>query len=638
MKHLADSKPSSAKPAEQRLTTILVQSILLALLLVAFRITKERILHLDASLLDWLVLLLPEVGSVALLEGLFVVTATRLRSRTAVVVWWTSFGVVHFLAYALIVLEHTFFLHSGIRLDLDLVGYALDNFMMLQGMIAYGVDHGFVIRVVVALSFLVLGTLVGLRACLPIPEQALPVTVLGCMALLVIPPTTAVRNAGLATTTLGGFLRSKPGFDTEAQKAQEALPPPAELYTAPRLLGPPERTPNVLLLILESTRTDVTPPYAPEDFWHRTPALSRLADESLVVDHAYSTVTHTSKALTGILCGMYPRQAMRILESLEDSLQLPCLPHLLAEAGYRTAFMQTAYGRFENRPGLIRNMGFEQAAFQETLRRPGFGTTGYLGLDEMAMVDPAVGWLDQGGPEPFFLTLLTLSTHHPYQVPGQPVTTDVAEHHARYIEAIEHQDRVVAALLDRLEETGHMDDTVLVVLGDHGEAFGEHRRLQHDIVPYEEVVHVPLLIHAPALLGPSRHISGLRHQVDLLPTLLDLLGVPWQGKLPGRDILETPGHERVYSSCWFANTCLAMREGDRKWVFHYGLRPTEAFDLATDPGETHNLAPALSPETIHAAEQKILEFRLSVDAWWAEHPAQTSGPERWWQEAPPPAP
>lgn len=624
--------------SDRRLATTLVQGLLLSLLLLSFRLTKVRVLNLDPDFFDWLALMLPEVGSVALVEGLFVVTAGRLRSRLGVVTWWIAFAMVHLLAYTVVVLEHTFFLHTGIRLDLDLVGYAVDNYKMLRGLIAYGVDHGFLIRVGVAAACLVLGTLLGLWGRLPTPRRALPAALLGCMALLALPASTSVRTAGLGTTTLGGFLRSKPGFDAEAQKAVDRITPPEQFYSPPHLVGPPEQTPNILFLILESTRADVTPPYAPRDLWADTPALARLAEDSVVVDHLYSTVTHTSKALVGILCGMFPRLTMPIYEHMEDNLPLQCLPHLLPQAGYRTAFMQTAMGRFENRPGLVRNMGFEQAAFQETLMRPGFGTTGYLGLDEMAMVDPALGWIEGGGPEPFFLTLLTLSTHHPYQVPGQPVTTAVREHHDRYLDAIRHQDQVVGALLQGLEKSGHLDDTVIVVLGDHGEAFGEHRRLQHDIVPYEEVVHVPLLIHAPWLLGPGRHVGGLRAQVDLLPTILDLLGVPWEGTLPGSDLLTGEGHERVFSSCWFTNTCFAMREGDRKWIFHYGLRPTEAFDLASDPGETHNLAPSLDPQEIHAAEERILGFRLTVDTWWADHPPQTSGSERWWQESPPGGP
>ncbi|MDY7093329.1 MAG: sulfatase [Acidobacteriota bacterium] len=634
----------------RRILAALLQGILLATLLLVFRISKARILDLDAGLLDWVTLLLPELGAVAVLECLAVALARWLRGPEgrlsgASILWWIGFVLVHLGAYTLAILEHTFFLHTGIRLDLELMLYAAGHFQMLQGLLAYGVDGSFLLRASFAGGLLLVGLILAwalplsgeLRRRLAPQRQTLLASTLGALILVAVPATAVIAYSGLGTTTLGGFFRSKPSFTEEMQRAAAEMVPPDEYYREPRLTAPPTRTPNVVLLILESTRADVTPPYAPRERWSRTPHLAALAEESVVVDTAYSSVTHTSKALVAILCGMYPRLAMPIYEHLEDNLPLQCMPHLLAQGGYRTAFLQTAMGRFENRPGLVRNFGFQQAAFQETLRRPGFGTTGYLGLDEMAMVEPALQWIQGGGPEPFFLTLLTLSTHHPYQVPGQPVVTAVREHRKLYDDAIEHQDQVVGALVDGLRASGRLEDTVLIVLGDHGEAFGEHRRWQHDIVPYEEVVRVPWLIRAPWLLEEKDRVEGLRHHVDLLPTVLGLLQAPWEGELPGQDLFDDPGHPRVFSSCWFTNTCLAMREGDRKWIFHYGLRPTEAFDLASDPGETENLALEMSEEEIHRAEERILGFRLTVDAWWAEHPAQTSGAERWWQEAPPPA-
>jgi arylsulfatase A-like enzyme len=255
-------------------------------------------------------------------------------------------------------------------------------------------------------------------------------------------------------------------------------------------------------------------------------------------------------------------------------------------------------------------------------------------MDEHAMLAPAVEWAARGGPEPYLLTVLTVTPHHPYEVPGEPWQGD---DHAQYLRALRHQDRFVGALLRELEAAGALADAVVVLVGDHGEAFGEHQGLQHDVVPYEEVARAPLLLLGPeARIGPPRRVGGLRHHFDLVPTLLELAGARWRGVLPGRSLLTTPGHERVATFCWYPSTCAALRQGDRKVVYHFGRRPTEVFDLAADPGETRDLAPALPAEEVAAAERALVGLKLSVDAFYARYP-QSEGSALWWAEVTPDA-
>ena len=141
---------------------------------------------------------------------------------------------------------------------------------------------------------------------------------------------------------------------------------------------------------------------------------------------------------------------------------------------------------------------------------------------------------------------------------------------------------------------------------------------------------VPLLMIGPEeRIGPPRRIDGLRQHFDLVPTLLDLAGARWSGTLPGRSLFAPEGHPRVLSFCWYPNFCAALREGDRKFVYHFGHRATEVFDLAADPDEMRDLAPTLPPETIEAAERRIVAMKMSVDAFYAQFP-EHEGPERWW--------
>ncbi|MCH9648541.1 MAG: LTA synthase family protein [Deltaproteobacteria bacterium] len=646
--NLASAPPreslNAESPWKRPVTAALIQGTLLVLVLFYFRLAKAFSLGLASGAFDTLSLLLPELGSALVLEGSLLgllLFAAGARKRLA---WWFLFYSTHLLAYLAIVVEHTFFHFTGIRLSLQLLSYAFDNLEMLVSLIFFGVDGRLISRLVVGVLCVLLGALLAKRMQIGVALTEKKPLFLGAFAiapaalgflLMALPQTEQVRNSDLRTSTLSQLFFRLGDPEEAIRRAAAFQVPHEDLYQAPVVateVPPQEDRPNILLLVLESTRADSVPPLAPEEAWKNTPNLATLATQGLVFDQSYGSVTHTSKALVTILCGMFPRFDMPIHETLEGNLPIPCLPKLLSQGGYRTAFLQTALGKFENRPGLVRNMGFQQAAFQETLSSQGFDSTGYLGMDEMAMVEPARQWITRGGPEPFFLTLLTVSPHHPYQVPGVPTEfVDASQEH--YWAALHHQDLFIGRILEVLQQAEVLDNTVVIALGDHGEAFGEHWRRQHDIVPYEESAHVPLILWAPSLLGPPQRKGGLRHHLDIVPTVLELTDTTWRGQLPGKSLLSSPGHDRVLISCWFTDTCLAVRQGNRKLIYHYGLRPTEVFDLESDPREAINLAPTLPEEELHRWEAESLALKLSFDSFYQDLPLH-SGPERWWQQAP----
>lgn len=609
----------------------LAHGAMLLLALTFFRIEKAVYLKLDLGFVGWMVMLLPEMGFAV---GITTVGAllARSRHRAAATAWWILFPTLVLANYALALADHLFFLHTGTRLHLELLSYAAGNLRMLSDILGTGVSAVLWWRTALILLCLALATLWGWRRRRSFPVHgAAPVAVAGAIGLL-------LGWGALPFPDRGGALERSalPEFFSHLLRGSdfsaESLPviAPDDLYRPPEVTAVGERRPNVVLVILESTRTDVVPPYAPRERWADAPALAELAGRAVVFDTVYASVTHTSKALIGLLCGMYPRLEMPIVESLAGNLPFTCLPELLQDLGYRTAFLQTASGRFENRPGLVRNLGFEQAAFLETLDRGDrFAHTGYFGLDEFAMLGPAVGWAAEGGAEPYLLTVLTVTPHHPYEVPEQRDAWR-GESIEQYRAAIRHQDRFVGELVTQLEAAGALDDTVTLLIGDHGEAFGEHARLQHDAVPYEEVVRVPLLVLGPKeRVGPPRRVGGLRHHLDLLPSVLGLTSAEWHGRLPGEDLFASSGHARVVTSCWYTDYCLAMREGERKVIFHFWRRPTEIFDLSRDPGERHNLASELPVHELREAEGQLLALKQSVDDFHAGHPVQ-EGSALWW--------
>ncbi len=623
------SNGPAPEPVRGPFPIVAAHGALLLALMTWLRLSKARFAGLDPSPQAWLPLMAADVGFVLLLEGVLWLASNGRGSRG----WSAAVHLVHLPIYLFLAIAHQFFVNTGYRLPFDVAAYAAGRLGMLRDLLTVTGGVGALRDVAIAGGAFLLAVVAG-RVWKPRPWAVSRRLVIGAalalgVALLLWAPFRDPAVRDLARNDVVAFAGSALHAAESDVDLSGFMIEPEDFYRRPEVGAGPASRPNIILLVLESTGAQAVG----ADFTSgpETPELAALALDSVVVEQAYGTVSHTSKALVGLLCGMLPRLELVISESLEGNLPLACLPSILRENGYRTAFLQTALGEFENRPGLVANLGFEHGAYQETLTRPPFATTGYFGLDEFAMLEPAVRLATSSGSQPFFLTLLTITPHHPYETPGVPMGDRPNEE--LYREALAHQDRFVGALRASLAAGGALDNTLLIVIGDHGEAHGEHGLYEHDVVPYEEVVHTPWLLHGPeALIGPPRTLDGLRSHLDLMPTLLELLDLEWSGTLPGQSVLSTPGHERVVTSCWYRSHCLGLRRDDRKVVYSFGRRPTEVYDLGVDPFEHTDLAPTLPADEVETLEAEMLAWKLSVDAFWAGHP-KNEGPLYWWREA-----
>jgi arylsulfatase A-like enzyme len=170
--------------------------------------------------------------------------------------------------------------------------------------------------------------------------------------------------------------------------------------------------------------------------------------------------------------------------------------------------------------------------------------------------------------------------------------------------------------MDQYKKLGLYEDTIFVLYGDHGEGFGEHDRLMHGDTIYEEGLRVPLIIHDPKRFQDGERAKGLSSQIDILPTVLDLLGYEVKGgKYPGYSLLDPVPEERTLMfSCFNKNKCLASLKGYEKYIYHYGNQPDEVFDLSEDPLEEHNLADEYGKEELDGRREALLTWHSKINA------------------------
>lgn len=410
-----------------------------------------------------------------------------------------------------------------------------------------------------------------------------------------------------------------------AEEAADQLHTPDPLTLTPvqlRLRDPARPLPNIVLVILESTGAHHTTPGARpgQPPLTETPVLARLALEGLWAPHHTTITPHTSKALVATLCGTEPLLRASADDSGPGGVPPDCLPALLRSLGYRTAFFQTADDRFEDRAGLTYGMGFETFRGRDAIPQAGYPKVNYFGWDEDAMRGPGMAWATAVPDQPFFQTYLTLSGYHDYGLPRgatrSPVGPDQDPRAVQHADAVRAVDAFLGRLIDDHARAGLLDNTLFIVQGDHGEAFGEHGRKQHDLVIWEEGLRIPLVLWGAPLQGRQGILSGPRSATDILPTVLDLIGAtPTGGRPLSPSLLSpVPADRRLLHACWRTRGCAAERTGARKIIDPADQRPVVAHDLEADP--TERRPRALPGPEAAAARARLAAWRATVNGRW----------------------
>ena len=373
---------------------------------------------------------------------------------------------------------------------------------------------------------------------------------------------------------------------------------------------------NVVLIHLESTRAGSVTPYNEE--LQTTPFLNELAKNSLLAERAYTVVPHTSKASVSVNCGIEPHLVQPTTEANPGGIPVPCLAGFLNEQGYRTGFFQSSTSDFEDFEGLVKNFGYKDYYPLEAMDTEGFEQTNYFGYEDDIMLKPSEQWLKEHQDEPFLAQYLTGTGHDEYRCLSTRYGSEnfsEDDELNRYLNCLRYQDFFLKNLFDQYKELGLYENTIFVIYGDHGEAFGEHRRFQHDDVMWEEGLKVPFLIHAPGWFEHGERVKELSNHTDILPTVLEMLGYEVKdGGYPGYSLLhQLPEDRTLMFSCFHDKACMASINGDEKYIYHHGNQPDEFFDLSEDPLEKENLAGEKGKE-VEERREALLNWRSSVNA------------------------
>jgi arylsulfatase A-like enzyme len=392
--------------------------------------------------------------------------------------------------------------------------------------------------------------------------------------------------------------------------------------------------PNVLLVVLESVSIGHTSLYGYER--PTTPNLARLASEGLWLRHTWTTATHSNYAQPAILSSLLPRRYHG-----HDQYETIDYPRFLfhdafAALGYDVA---TISSQDETWQGMLR--------FQETGTPQHYWySADYAGdhidigsevvVPDEVTADTAMQWLGRDRDRPWALYVNLQNTHFPYGVssaaerpwlPDEPTASTFhylgfpeSDREAavnRYDNALHHVDAQLGRLYAWLAERGVLDDTLVMVTADHGEMFFEKGMVTHGKTLYEMESRVPLVVRWPGHV-PVEVRDEPVSQLDLMPTLLDLLELPphpsWQGTSA-----RTP-RPRAPLPVYITIQGLRLADGLVCWPWKLVVDRTDRrvalYDLAHDPDEQEDLVvrnPVVA-QRLHDTLERQIQAQLDYHA------------------------
>jgi sulfatase-like protein len=363
---------------------------------------------------------------------------------------------------------------------------------------------------------------------------------------------------------------------------------------------------NVLVVVLESVGAEY---FELLNDHGLLPAFSDIMSHGVYFNHAYAPAPITAVSLVALLTSTGPLGNYKLVTSDYPHAKFTTYYERLKSRRPVTSFLFSSDAEFLGIDNFLQDRGIDLrqdysrrvCLDNNSLKHDGRSQR-FVFSSNACTAASLLDWIDGNRGKPFFATLWTEQTHYPYAATPSCMDAVTAESEVlhpegirpntywfRYAAALCDTDRMMAKIVSGLRERQRLEDTLIIVIGDHGEGFGQHNSFVHASELFEDQIRVPLLISAGNALA-ARIDDRLASHVDIAPTIAATFGIAPADQWEGNDLLGNRTSNRVYFYTNWGNYKIGFRDANYKYIYDVLRQKLDVYDLASDPHENKNIA------------------------------------------------
>ncbi|MBN2226042.1 MAG: LTA synthase family protein [candidate division Zixibacteria bacterium] len=354
--------------------------------------------------------------------------------------------------------------------------------------------------------------------------------------------------------------------------------------------------PNVVIIIMESWSNDRIGVL--DSDVHISPHFDSLSNHGLLFTRFYANGIRTNRGLPAIVCSFPALPGRSIMKRYSASHPFRSLAEILDTYGVTSIFAHGGDIEFDNMEGFLRAVGYDrffgEDDFGDALR------LGKWGIADHAFFERLADKIDSF-PRPFNLTALSLSYHDPYLIPDERFRRfDDNSEDNRKLNSLYYTDWALGRFFDRIRNEPFVDSTIFIITADHY----PHQSGTYPLAPAN--FKIPLFIYAPGIIGDfAQKTDVIASQVDILPTLLTLMGITADGIVWGRDVLSLDNADSGFAVI-VADEKLGLVQ-DSLFLFNWVGAGTYLYNVNDTPYLAHDLSDSLV-DRLASMEQRLNSY------------------------------
>jgi len=316
---------------------------------------------------------------------------------------------------------------------------------------------------------------------------------------------------------------------------------------------------NLVIILEESLGAEFVGSLGGRDL---TPELDKLASQGIWLEQLYATGTRSVRGIEAIISGFTPTRRLGVVKLAETQSNFFTLASLLQSQGYQTSFIYGGAAHIDNMKRFFLNNGFQTIIEEKDFEQPEF--YGPWGVSDEDLFKRAHEEFSDAGEQPFFSLVFTTTHHKPFDIPENRVVPEPGPD-GRRATAVKYADYSLGRFVAMAHQSNYWENTIFLITADHNSrVYGDQ------LVPVHRF-HIPGVIIGGTI--EARHIPGISSQIDMVPTLLSLIGVSSKHPAIGRDLSRGKYAAGAGRAMMQFHALLAYMENDRVIVLQPGLEP-----------------------------------------------------------------